>query len=980
MSDIEKLPNIYGISVGHDFSDSFTKGLIERFKNCDPDYITKTTLYVNTNRMSENIKDSFSRLAPGFLPKIYSITDLRHLAIEHALPDLLDPLEEQLELNELIKKYLEELPNTAPQSASFDLAYDLINLRNEMHSESVSVEKVRSLSQAEVSIHWQQSLKFLNIIFNYWGETKTKESLECINSKVIYIISKEWIKRPPKYPIIIAGSTGSRGITQAFMKLVAKQQLGSVVLPGFDFNQTKKVWDSFNRTAYFEDHPQYRYYKLINALSMKPENVEKWIASNSNELIKNNFVSLALRPAPVTDQWLEEGPKLGSLKAICDTLTLIETSTLREEASAIALCIRKAVEDNKSISLITPDKYLTRQVTAALGRWNLIPDNSAGQPLSSTPPGIFLRQVCNLIGHKVTAEHLIPLLKNPLTNTGAQLRGEHLNHVRELEITLRNGSGGYLPILRFLKTKIDENKSKNNKILWADWVYKLFKDIETLKTGSLNSFAKNLIDLSENLSNGPSGQQGSLWEKNSGEIAKKILDSLMSAGKKKYITTSIEFKTIITSILSKEKVRETTNAHPLIKIWGTIDARATSTEITILGSMNDGIWPPITRIDPWLSRSMRKEAGLLSPERKIGLVAHDFQQGISSAQVIISRSKRLNDTPAIPSRWLNRITNLLKGLGEDGSRQLTEIKNRGEFWVSMAKEIEAPEEIKGYSKRPSPVPPLITRPAKLSVTQIETLIRDPYSIYARHILNLKKLQPLKQEASPLLKGIIIHKILLKFSEKTKNDPNFEKSGVLEDLTEKIFEEEVPWPAIRAIWKEQFRKVIPLFLKDESLRRTIATPLFFEHPGSTYFKEINMSLTAIADRIDRTNSNELIIYDYKSGKPPTLKQISTFHKQLLLEALIAKEGSFKDIQAKHVNLINYVSLHHAHANTPKPLSTEDVENTRNEFFTLINHYKDPKSGYTARLRMEKVSFSSDYDHLSRYGEWDETNIPVKLVIE
>jgi hypothetical protein len=31
-------------------------------------------------------------------------------------------------------------------------------------------------------------------------------------------------------------------------------------------------------------------------------------------------------------------------------------------------------------------------------------------------------------------------------------------------------------------------------------------------------------------------------------------------------------------------------------------------------------------------------------------------------------------------------------------------------------------------------------------------------------------------------------------------------------------------------------------------------------------------------------------------------------------------------------------------------------------------------------MEKVSFSSDYDHLSRYGEWDETNIPVKLVIE
>jgi ATP-dependent helicase/nuclease subunit B len=103
MSDIANLPNIYGISVGHDFSNNFTKGFIERFKNCPPDYTTNITLYVNTNRMAENIKDSFLRLAPGFLPKIYSIADLRHLAIEHPLPDLLNPLEEQLELNELIK-------------------------------------------------------------------------------------------------------------------------------------------------------------------------------------------------------------------------------------------------------------------------------------------------------------------------------------------------------------------------------------------------------------------------------------------------------------------------------------------------------------------------------------------------------------------------------------------------------------------------------------------------------------------------------------------------------------------------------------------------------------------------------------------------------------------------------------------------------------------------------------------------------------
>jgi ATP-dependent helicase/nuclease subunit B len=37
-------------------------------------------------------------------------------------------------------------------------------------------------------------------------------------------------------------------------------------------------------------------------------------------------------------------------------------------------------------------------------------------------------------------------------------------------------------------------------------------------------------------------------------------------------------------------------------------------------------------------------------------------------------------------------------------------------------------------KRPSPRPPVAARPRSLSVTEIKTLIRDPYAIYARHVL------------------------------------------------------------------------------------------------------------------------------------------------------------------------------------------------------------------------------------------------------
>ena len=979
MINNQNKPTIFGISIGKSFSDCFVEGFVERFSGYEQQYISNITLYVNTNKMSENIKDSFLRISPGFLPKIYNVSDLRHLAIEASLPELSNPLEEQLELNDLIKVYLEKLTAPASISSSFDLAYELIDLRNEMYSEDVSPQKIKSLSQDSASLHWQQTLKFINIIFEYWNKATSKASIESINSKVLKVLRTKWQTHPPKYPIIIAGSTGSRGTTKVLMELVAKQRVGYVVLPGYDFNQTKKVWDSFKGFENFEDHPQYRYYKLINALKLKPENVKSCNNSEPNTSLRNKFISLALRPAPVTEQWLEEGPKLRNLRSFSDGLSLIEASTLREEAGAISLCIRKAVEDNKSVSLITTDQDLKRLVKAALGRWNLIPDDSSGKSLSSSPPGIFLRQVANIFGQDLTPENLIPLLKNPLTNTGAKLRGEHLSNVREIEFKLRREGNSYVSVLEFLKNETFDEQ-ENDKYPWIEWFSKALKDVESFKTAPLNVFVENLIMLSEDLSNGPTDKDGVLWEHNSGIMAKKVLSELISVGKNIKNISCFEFRTILTSVLNREKVRETVAAHPLIKIWGTIDARTSTTNVTILGGMNEGIWPKLPKLDPWLSRSMRKEAGLLSPERNIGLLAHDFQQGISGDEVIISRSLRINDTPAIPSRWLNRITNLLKGLGEDGANALSTIKTAGDFWIDLLKKIEAPIDMVAPSVRPSPIPPISAMPKKLSVTQIETLIRDPYSIYARHILQLKELQPLKKQATPLLKGNIIHKILLQYSEQTKNDKILSNSKVLEILIEKIFDKEVPWPAIRVIWKEQFKTIAPLFLESERIRRTQAKPLFFEHPGLIYFTEIDFSLSAIADRIDEKESNELVIYDYKSGKTPTLKQINSFHKQLLLEAIIANRGGFKNIPPKHVSLINYISMSSKHNNVLKTLSPEEIKNTENEFLNLIKCYKEEKMGFTARLRMEKVSFTSNYDHLSRYGEWDETSTPVKQILE
>ena len=46
----------------------------------------------------------------------------------------------------------------------------------------------------------------------------------------------------------------------------------------------------------------------------------------------------------------------------------------------------------------------------------------------------------------------------------------------------------------------------------------------------------------------------------------------------------------------------------------------------------------------------------------------------------------------------------------------------------------------------------------------------------------------------------------------------------------------------------------------------------------------------------------------------------------------------------------------------------------KFRALIAHYQDEANGFPARLRPQKLTWGSDYDHLSRKGEWADGDDP------
>ena len=391
----------------------------------------------------------------------------------------------------------------------------------------------------------------------------------------------------------------------------------------------------------------------------------------------------------------------------------------------------------------------------------------------------------------------------------------------------------------------------------------------------------------------------------------------------------------------------------------------------ILGGLNEGIWPPAPPVDPWLNRPMRAALGLTSPERRIGLSAHDFMQAASAPRVILTRPLRSGGAPTVEARWLTRLRTLLDGLGMPES-PVEAMRARGAGWLTAAKALDMPDLTGTGIPRPRPTPPVAARPREISVTDVEKLIRDPYEVYARRVLKLYPLEPLGVGPDARLRGEVLHRVMELFVDRTKDAWPADPAPLFDELAEEAIAEAVVPPAEAVIWRARLERVKPWFLETEAARRTLAAPLGTELDGKMPVPTVagDVTLKGRADRIDRIADGGLAIYDYKAGATPTQKQVEIFAKQLPLLAAMAEAGVIADTPAERAEILAYLSLSGAGAGG-KEVPVEATDDTLAGLTALLNEFFDAETPYLPRAYVEhSLGYGSDYAHLYRLGEWIE----------
>ncbi len=962
-------PHVFAVPPGADFPKELIAGLRQRIVDQPPEALARVQLVVNTRRMARRIRELFDRGPPCLLPRISLITDLGESADLSSLPPAIPPLRRRLELTQLIAQLLERQPDLAARSSLFDLSDSLAALIDEMQGEGVSPDAIRNLDVSDMSGHWARAQAFIGIADQFVETGDTALDVQARQRRVVENLVERWQMTPPQHPILLAGSTGSRGTTLLLMQAVARLPQGAVILPGYDFDQPDHVWSGMDDALTSEDHPQYRFLRLMRELGLSPGDIHRWTNEEAPSPARNRLVSLALRPAPVTDAWMSEGPNLTDIRPAMENVTLVEAQSPRAEALAIALRLRQAAETGQTAALITPDRMLTRQVSAALDRWNILPDDSAGLPLQLSPPGRFLRHVAGLFVRRLDSEALLTLLKHPLCHDGGE-RGAHLLHTRDLELDLRR-KGPPFPDADSLAAF---SVRKEASLDWTQWVTTHFCNQSFGGDLPLTDWVARLRKLAEAISAGSAGDTGTLWDKNAGQKSLSVITSLEDQAGYGGSISAHDFADLLGALLAGEEVRDRDAPHPNIMIWGTLEARVQGADLIILGGLNEGSWPEAAAPDPWLNRQMRVTAGLLLPERRIGLSAHDFQQAVAAPEVWLTRAKRSDDAETVPSRWLNRLTNLLQGLpGQDGPEVLSEMRARGAQWLGWTEDMESAPRIPP-AERPSPRPPVPARPRKLSVTEIKRLIRDPYAIYAKHILRLRPLDPLVQAPDALLRGIVIHEILEQFIKDSVLDSALLTQENFLKRADALLAEHVAWPTARKLWLARLERISGAFLSAEVARRTDGGPIAFEADMKLRLDALDFTIVGRADRVDRNRRGALSIYDYKTGAPPTKAQQSKFDKQLLIEAAMAEEGGIDGLDPTSVAQAVFIGMGGTYKEVLAPLDEEPVDKVLDELKQLISAYLEPEQGFSARRMLHKDSDIGDYDHLSRFGEWDRTAKP------
>lgn len=986
--------------------------------------LSALTIYVPTRRAARALAHAFAetvRPRALLLPRILPLGDPFDLDERAILASLnasgdrsliqpaISPLDRRLRLAALVDGLhrADAFRDLAAQADGFTLgerfqdslrlAGDLAALIDDGHVESVDWSKLKTAPLEGHDRYFEISLEFLRIVTEYWPEVLKAEDMVDPAERLNHLLRAEARRlrdQKPDDPIIVAGSTGTVPATADLMAAIARLPQGAIILPGLDQETDEPGWDAIAEDQEQEGlqpgHPQGALKRLLGVLGIKRADVERLGSIDLPTFARAKVVEAAHRAADSTEDW----PKLrndlaGDIEAGLKDVAVLEAPDERLEALAIAILLRDTLrEENKTAAVITPDRALAARITSELRRWGIVADDSAGRPLAEMPLAVLAELALRWPLQPGSNALASALLSHPDLNALIQNRADvagcsavQLLQVIEL-VALRSGSA--MALISDLPALVAQGSTLIGERHAARPQKRIAPELVAPAIAAAEDLAAALAPLADEREQQPvpvwAQRHQTALEALAGERAgigadalalQALLDELATMRTGTPISLA-DYAALFDMLLREAQVPPPNPVQGRIKIWGLLEARLLTADHVILAGLNEGTWPPDSRTDAFLNRSLRRHLGLSPPERRLGQTAHDFVQAMAAPRVTLSRAVQVEGSPTIASRFLRRL------YAFSGKAQMQAMQSRTVDVLAYAAALDGMPGSQPAALRPSPKPDADLHPARLSITEIRTLYRDPYAIYARHVLKLDPLPSLDPTLDNRDRGTLVHKAMADFIASIGKDWPEDALDRILAIGEDVFKPFEREERVQTFWKPVFDKVARWFVEMEEERWPGIQQAFTEKGARMEMAMPDgqaFALTGQIDRIDIVRDSTLRIADYKTGAAPSAKQVGKGNEpQLTLSAALAAHGAVKGVPPTSVSGLEYVTLgrepERKIIELDQPIDDVAAHHLE-QLKTVLFRLRSGEAAYLSRRMPFKQNESGDYDHLARAAEWSQT---------
>jgi ATP-dependent helicase/nuclease subunit B len=841
--------------------------------------------------------------------------------------------------------------------------------------------------------YWKISRDFLEIAARHWPQFLQEHGVLDAAEKRHRLIKNEadrLRRERPEGVVIAAGSTGSMPATADLLSAIAHLPRGAVILPGYDphIDAADLAMVADHKGHLIEpQHPQALMHSLVTQMGVSRETIMMLGTPKDSIEKRMRFLTEAMRPVASTHDWRTRSTRIDD-EAVSHGLkdvTVIEAAHEREEALAIALILREALETpHKTAALITPDRTLAERVQSDLKRWNIRVEDSAGMALSRSSAGRLAMRLAEAVADDFSPWPLLALLRHPSVRFGLD-DNSYASAVTAIDIGVLRAlhvPRGLDAIAKICQARRGAQHDKyapvpEKRLTDAHWqaashlIEKMQSACAAMLSSSSHDLVARLSSLEDVLRAAVARPDNpDKWDQESGASDFAALCESVPASEAWTLNGhQRDFPGFLEVLMHGVMVRDPRPGHPRIAIWGLLEARLLPVDRVVLAGLDESVWPPDARTDPFLNRPWRDALQLPAPERRIGQTAHDLTSAMGTHEVFLTRSLKRGGAPTVASRFLQRMQAVA------GEKLFAPVMTRGQVWIDYARRFDKAL-VTQPIKRPAPSPPSDLLPRQLSVTKIETLRRDPYSIYARSVLHLDPLQPIARGVTAADFGNAVHDALETFRGADAYGSLEAAHEALLEAGQQAFQPLCHAPEYRAFWWPRFEAIAKWLLEWDVKRRAAAQLVLTEETAALTFPLPSggeFTLTARADRLERIGDGVAVI-DYKTGSPPSLKQVELgFSPQLTLEAALAKRGAFKGIDARATEQLLYVKFGRDGGEEkfikPKDRALDEmVEDHFAQLVQLIDAHWNKGRGFASRPFAEYAKAYADYDHLARVKEW------------